>query len=215
MLVATWAITGSTYNPRFQRFCLRRLDLRTGRPYVTSQTTIELPLPADWQGTDANKRAELMLSLQDYTGLNFWEATLVDRFLMASASRRPLRLIPVRVTVESPRRSDGNALEFNVGYLIAEIDWEGRLFTLHHMRIQNHLRKMGLARAALGMIENAPPEGWGMTLDVMEPDVPTTPSGGVSTDEALPSPASALRVQRIVKSLPRSAASARNAPTSV
>jgi hypothetical protein len=213
MLVATWAITGSTYNPRFQRFCLRRLDLRTGRPYVVSQTTIELPLPADWQGTDAHKRAELMLSLQDYTGLNFWEATLVDRFLMTSASTRPLRLVPVRVMVESPRRSDGNALDFNVGYLIAEIDWDGRLFTLHHMRIQNHLRKMGLARAALGMIENAPPEGWGMTLDVMEPDVPTTPSDGVSTDEALPSPASTLRVQRIVKSLPRSA-SVRNAPTS-
>jgi hypothetical protein len=215
MLVATWAITGSTYDPRFQRFCLRRLDLRTGRPYVASQTTIELPRPANWQATDAHKRAELTLSMQDYTGLNFWEATLVDRFLMASGSARPLQLVPVRVVVESPRRSDGNALDFNVGYLIAEIDWDGRLFTLHHIRIQNHLRKMGLARAALGMIEQATPEGWGMTLDVAEPEVPTTPSDGVSTNEALPSPASALRVQRIVKSLPRSAASARNARTSV
>ena len=31
MLAATWAITAATYDPRFQRFCHNRLDLRTGR----------------------------------------------------------------------------------------------------------------------------------------------------------------------------------------
>ena len=111
-----------------------------------------------------------------------------------------LQIVPIRVVVESPRKSDGNPLEFNVGYLIGE--WDKQHFRLHHMRIQNHLRKMGLARAALEMIALPVPRGWGMTLEVVMPDARRA-GGNVALDEALPSPAWAADVQRIVKSLPR------------
>ena len=109
--------------------------------------------------------------------------------------------------VESPRRTDGNAIDFNVGFLIGEIDWERKTLGLHHLRIQNHLRKMGLARAALAMISTRPPRGWGMELNVLTPAPATAESSGVAMDEAVPTPATALRVRRIVKSLPRTVAS--------
>ncbi|MGE3177373.1 MAG: hypothetical protein AB7O32_07875, partial [Vicinamibacterales bacterium] len=111
-------------------------------------------------------------------------------------------LVPVRVVVESPRRRDGNALDFNVGYLIAQIDWDGRLFVLHHMRIQNHLRKMGLARQALAMITGAPPRGWNMSIEVATPATTPSASEGVALDEALPTPDAIRRVKRIIQTLP-------------
>ena len=117
-----------------------------------------------------------------------------------------LELVPIRVVVESPRRSDGDPIDFNVGFLIADIDWDSKRFALHHMRIQDHLRKMGLARAALGMIGMTPPRGWGMTLDVIMPAAGPIGSRGAASD-AVPTEESALRVQRIVKSLPQTVAS--------
>ena len=210
MLGATFAITGSNYDPRFQRFCLRRLGLKPGEPYVAVASEIDLPVPQAWQlrqeANDPTCAAD-MKAWQDDAGLNFWEATLVDHFLRGSSDGAHLQLVPVRVVVESPRRSDGHALDFNVGFLIAEIDWDRHVFALHHMRIQNHLRKMGLARAALAMIATGAPAGWGLTLDVVVPAAAPARSSGVAMDEALPTPATALRVQRIVKSLPRTSAS--------
>ena len=210
MLAATFAVTGSNYDPRFQRFCLRRLDLKPGVPYVAAASEITLPLPHEWrmrQDAGDPTCAEEMKAWENDAGLNFWEVTLVDRFLRESTSPLQLQLVPIRVIVESPRRSDGNPLDFNVGFLIADIDWERQVFSLHHMRIQNHLRKMGLARAALGMISMEAPKGWGLTLKVISPGLAPAESSGVAMDEALPSPSSALRVQRIVRSLPRMAAS--------
>ena len=50
MLCATWAMTGSTFDPRFQRFCWTRLDLRPGTPGVAGlQDAVPLPDPAQWR----------------------------------------------------------------------------------------------------------------------------------------------------------------------
>ena len=50
MLCATWAMTGSTFDPRFQRFCWTRLDLRPGAPSVARlQEAVQLPDPAQWR----------------------------------------------------------------------------------------------------------------------------------------------------------------------
>ena len=49
MLGATFAITGSNFDPRFQRFCLRRLGFKPGEPYVAVAAEIELPLPHEWR----------------------------------------------------------------------------------------------------------------------------------------------------------------------
>ena len=206
MLGATFAITGSNYDPRFQRFCLRRLGLKPGEPYVAADAAVALPRAEDWRRRrDASDPtcANEMQAWQDDPGLNFWEATLVDRFLRAYASPASLQLVPIRVVVESPRASDGHPLDFNVGFLIGEIDWDRKVFVLHHMRIQNHLRKMGLARAALRMIGGTPPTGWGLTIDVVIPAAGPADHSGVALAEAIPTAQSARRVQRIVRSLPR------------
>jgi hypothetical protein len=203
MLGATFAITGSTWDPRFQRFCKRRLSLSPGFTFVASKYEIELPLPAEWLAWAATEPARCekeMADWQQFAGYNFWEATLIDKFLSASTLNKRLQIVPIRIVAESPRKSDGNPLEFNVGYLIGE--WDKQHFKLHHMRVQNHLRKMGLARAALEMIALPAPRGWGMTLEVVMPD-PRRAGGNVALDEALPSPAWAADVQRIVKSLPQ------------
>jgi hypothetical protein len=206
MLCATWAITGSTHDPRFQRFCLRRLDLRTGLPYLTPGSAIPLPLPDEWRAglaRDATYGTQEMAEWQQDAGLNFLEAELVARFLSVTTSTRPLHLVPVRVRVESPRRSDGHPMDFNVGYLIADIDPNAQRLTLHHMRIQNHLRKMGLARAALAVIVSSDDPGWNMDLEVAASTPAAAVGDGATMDEALPSDASLVRVQRIVRSLPR------------
>jgi hypothetical protein len=203
MIGATFAITGSTWDPRFQRFCKRRLGLSPGFTFVASKYEIELPLPTDWlawAATEPDRCEEQMAMWQQFAGFNFWEATLIDKFLSAATVNTRLQIVPIRVVAESPRRTDGNPLEFNVGYLIGE--WDKRLFKLHYIRIQNHLRKMGLARAAIEMIALPEPRGWGMTLEVVIPDARRA-GGNVALDEALPSPAWAADVQRIVKSLPR------------
>jgi len=206
MLGATFAITGSNYDPRFQRFCLRRLGLKPGDPYVAADAAVALSRSPDWRrrrdASDATCANE-MQSWQDDAGLNFWEATLVDRFLRACPSPAGLQLVPIRVVVESPRTTDGNPLDFNVGFLIGEIDWDRKVFVLHHMRIQNHLRKMGLARAALRMIGGSPPSGWGLTIDVVVPPAGPMDHSGVALAEAIPTPDSARHVLRIVRSLPR------------
>ena len=50
MLCATWAMTGSTFDPRFQRFCWTRLDLRPGRPSVARlEQAVQLPIPVEWR----------------------------------------------------------------------------------------------------------------------------------------------------------------------
>ncbi|MGE3509517.1 MAG: patatin-like phospholipase family protein [Vicinamibacterales bacterium] len=206
MLGATFAITGSNFDPRFQRFCLRRLGLKPGEPYVASESALDLPDAPSWRLWRERKDPSLQTHVrlwQEHSGLNFLEATLIDRFLHQCDQPHALRLVPLKVVVESPRRSDGHPLDFNVGFMICDIDWPHKRFGLHHMRVQNHLRKMGLARAALSMVALEPPRGWGLTIDVHGPTCEPDQTGGVAMDEAVPTPTTLVSVQRIVRSLPR------------
>lgn len=201
MLTATWAITGSTFDPRFQRFCSRRLGLELGRPYIFMKEEYWLPTPADWKKDDFDRPRYVREWERGGARLNFFEVQLVDRFLHASEVTQSLQLMPIRVFVPSPRRDEHN-LDFNVGYIIAHVDWHRKVFRLHHMRIQNHLRKMGLAGHTLRMVTASPQaKGWGLQLEIVEPEAVVTERVNVALDEALPSRSGARRLQRIVDSL--------------
>lgn len=201
MLTATWAITGSTYDPRFQRFCSRRLGLELGSPYIFMDEEFWLPTPADWNREGFDRQRCLRDWEHGGARLNFFEVQLVDRFLRASTDARSLQLMPIRVLVPSPRRDEHN-LDFNVGYLIAYVDWPQKVFHLHHMRIQNHVRKMGLAGDTLRMVMAPPPDGgWGLGLEIVEPSGTAAKRVNVALDEALPTRPAARRLQRIVDSL--------------
>lgn len=124
---------------------------------------------------------------------------LVAYFLDKRTGDDRLSLHAIRVGVESPRRSDGNPFEFTVGYLI--LAHEGDMARLVHMRVQNHLRKMGVGGAALRCLLADEPDGWGLPgLAVQVPAADPTPES-VSLDEALPRPDTARRIKRWINAL--------------
>lgn len=200
MLNATFAVVGSTQRARFRKFCLERLDLSPGSPRVAApETWLDLPSPDHWRASDPEERAESRAVWQEQVGLSEWETELVAKYLVAS--QRPGKLGKVCVVVESPRRSDGNPFQFNVGYVIGDLQsHEGSAYlSLHYMRIQHHMRKMGLARAALVQLLR-----WsGANLVVAEPMFDSSVVDGGPSDEGLPLPNSVARLRGIVRSLPR------------
>ena len=100
----------------------------------------------------------------------------------------------MRVVVESPRRTDGDPFAFTAGYLILRT--VGKQTSLVHMRVQNHLRKMGMAGTALRCLLEAEPGGWGLAHVVVEIPETEPKQQSVSVDEALPRPAAARQIER-------------------
>lgn len=142
MVRATWAVTASSFGARFQIFCQRRLDLTVGAVRVRSHA-----LP-DGAGAGLD---ELLESLSADGRLNFLERDLVHEF----AERNPgtdrlliLRLA-VREPVAGPEEADAAELELTFGFALAA----GK--DLVYLRVQDHLRKMGLARRALRQMVHA------------------------------------------------------------
>jgi hypothetical protein len=200
MLCATWAMTGSMFDPRFQRFCRSYLDLRPGVPGVPTAAAVQLPSGGAWRAMDAEAMKAAKANWQEVAGLNFWEVELVGKFLRATGYGQ-LRLYPIVVTVKSPRRSDGNPLMFNVGYLIGDLIRAngGPRFSLNYMRIQNHLRKMGLARDSLEALQRAEL----LDIEVAQPDFDEGVADGRLSDEGLPLPEAVRYIERLVRSIPK------------
>ena len=116
-------------------------------------------------------------------------------------------LVPLYVKVSSPRRTDEYPLEFNVGYMIGVYDnsTDPKRFALHYIRIQNHLRKMGIAREALLAVQKT------YELSVQEPKFEAKGvADGKASDEGLPSEDARRRLDAIVRSLPRVARSGKS-----
>ena len=72
------------------------------------------------------------------------------------------------------------------------------MFTLIYMRIQNHLRKMGLARDALLALRR----DLGVAIDVAAPQFNVEELDQNSSDEALPTDDAVKRLRAIIRSLP-------------
>ena len=200
MLCATWAVTASTYDPRFQRFCAERLDLRPGRVRVPKATCHRLPEGSAWAAWNAEQRAAEQQAWQSSTlGFNFWEAELLAHFLDANPKSAGLSVHPIRVSVKSPRPADTYPFEFTAGYLIVH-DREG-VTRLVHIRVQNHLRKMGVAGTALRCLIDSTESGWGLPKVVVEIPREHPKKRSVSVDEALPTPATARQIDRWLTAL--------------
>ena len=133
MLRATYAICCSTFGARFQTFCARRLELEPGQPQVVSRSVAGA---VDGLLEDARKRNEL----------NFYELELIRR---CAADRVPFDEVHLlRLRVDDPSRAIADpaaapALEFTFGFALTH----RRQFV--YFRVQDHLRRMGLARDAL------------------------------------------------------------------
>ena len=133
MLRATYAICCSTFGARFQTFCGRRLDLAPGEPRVVSRAVSG---PVGGILDEAHRRGEL----------NFWEVKVIRECESRGVPFDEIHLL--RLRVEDPSRSAADpdaeaALEFTFGFALTH----QREFV--YFRVQDHLRRMGLARDAL------------------------------------------------------------------
>jgi hypothetical protein len=134
MFRLTWAMSASTYGTRFQRFCERYLRLTIGDIAIQA-----LPLP---EPCTADSLAALLQQAQRDLELNFLEASLIARFHQEyPAAVRCIYLL--RIVVSNPL-DPGRSLRFPFGFALTDGN--------HHLvyfRVQDHVRKMGLARQAL------------------------------------------------------------------
>ena len=127
MFRVTWGMSAATYGARFQSFCKRRLGLELGKLEVR---------PQDFEGA------------LEGSALNFLEKDLVSQLLMqhADLKRDRLHLNLIEVVVSNPQNTP-DSIRMGVGLAITADTETGT--ELVFFRIQDHLRRMGLARAGL------------------------------------------------------------------
>jgi hypothetical protein len=155
MFCATWAISASIYGTRFQNFCERQLDLYPGK--VLSGEPVSLrPFSEGKQSAIAYAK-----KLQRIEGLDAWETKLVIAFLAEGLPKitknlaftvEDLELLPIRVRLRELKSIEDEPLTFNIGFAVGQFSNAAPNPTISYFRIQNHVRKMGLARQALNDI---------------------------------------------------------------
>jgi hypothetical protein len=125
MFRVTWAMSAATYGARFQSFCKRHLELALG--------AVEIQ--------DIQKTGSI-------GALNFLEENLVSQLVTQHAGLRrdALQLDRVEVVVSNPQEAT-KSIRLPVGLAITVATATGK--ELVFFRIQDHLRRMGLARVAL------------------------------------------------------------------
>ncbi len=136
---ATWAISAATYGHRFQAFCRRRLDLALG------DISIRRLEPADAETLTADRFREAA-ETEGPAFLNFLEREQIETFLeYGKVMVRDVVQFELSVAGTAIGRSEAKKiLRFGFGYALLGADKEVVL-----MRIQDHLRTMGLGREAL------------------------------------------------------------------
>lgn len=156
MVRVSYAICCATHGARFQTFCRRHFDL------VPGEVRLERPQPPkklDLLRTEPAALGAWLKELEDRLLLNFEEARIIRDY--ASKEVPFDELVLLRLGVQDPSQPDdssasGRALEFSCGFVLAN----KKQFVFY--RVQDHLRRMGLARDGLralrdeGYIEMAP-----------------------------------------------------------
>ncbi len=128
MLRVTWAVTASTYGGRFQTFCERYLHLTLGEVGVQN----------------LGGGAQIQSVLQSAHALNFVEVKRIEDFLSPPKHSFPSGLPNiVALQLEVPDPASTSVMTFTFGFALVT---NGQLV---YLRVQDHLRNMGLGRQAL------------------------------------------------------------------
>ncbi len=144
MFRATWAVCACTCGARFQDFCTRRLGLTVGKAEVR---------PLERQRGDRQLSVvELANEARENQCLNFLEAELIADFCRENSSLEDeLTLWIMETVVHDTEKSAHHAvrdasscLTFTFGFAL--VDARCRIV---YFRVQDHLRKMGLARQGM------------------------------------------------------------------
>jgi hypothetical protein len=142
MFMVTFAICCGMYGARFQRWCERRLDLRPGRVEVKA---LDVP-----ESVDAVPGWLDELERRDQ--INFVEAEKLKVYLKP---KDKLMLLQLRQAVSPPfpaqRGGESELLVYTFGVAAARgpTTAGGQQHRLTFFRIQDHVRRMGLARKAM------------------------------------------------------------------
>ncbi len=139
---ATWAICAATYGHRFQAFCRQRLDLELGEVEIH-----RLRPPASEAFTAESFRGAA--ETEGPAFLNFLEREQIGVFL-SHGDTEICEVAQFELSVDGTAVGRGEAekiLRFGFGYAL--LAGGGRVVL---MRIQDHLRIMGLGRKALGKL---------------------------------------------------------------
>jgi hypothetical protein len=156
MLQAAWAVTASTFEARFQRFCEWRLGLSAGEV-----TYVEMPWQIRAETSDAFEAS--LLVLDQVKALNPIERGLLRDFARSHvevlSGGAHLFILQTRLESGLPRSTADTSLpppdarpglRFSFGFaLTREVDGELEIL---YFRIQDHLRMMGLGRKALRLL---------------------------------------------------------------
>jgi hypothetical protein len=127
MFRATWAIAHSVHGVRFKTFCENTLGLPVGE-----FTYEKRPIPVS--------------SAVRGRSLNFHETRIVARLLEDGFVRKDDSVIRFHLVTRDPR-NDRHSITFTYGFGIVRSVPDGT--ALVFLRIQDHLRRMGLARRAV------------------------------------------------------------------
>jgi hypothetical protein len=133
MFQVTWAICASTYGLRFQRFCSRRLGL--DRIYTLTVKQLTGPIRPN--------------EVDKWHDLNYVERDIIHGILEANKSVNTVfaLLVEAKSPIDNGGPGAGECIRFGCGFALAELAEKRRRIVC--LRIQDHLRKMGLARRAL------------------------------------------------------------------
>jgi hypothetical protein len=198
MFVATWSISAGIYGARFQSFCERRLDLNAGRMTLGKPVPVEQARKAGKSGSDSGSDA------QNPWGVDAWEAELINAFAQKMRkSDLQLYVVPFRVLVPSPRDHKSQDLEFNVGYALLEMAApDADKAEIVYFRIQDHMRKMGMARLAIAELLRAFKGGLRNSVSAgPAPDEAADLPGGSSLLEAFPTREASLHFWNLFESV--------------
>lgn len=136
MFQVTWAISASIYGARFQSFCRRHLDLN-----IEAQVEVGAALEL---GGSEEEVLEALQTAREKEVLNFWEVELLKQFHYYNGLTPEDRVYPLQIEVRSVT-GPGTPMVFTFGFaLVRPVRGVLRCF-----RVQDHLRRTGLARAAL------------------------------------------------------------------
>lgn len=139
VLRLTYAIAAPTYGGRFRRFCERHFLLAPSEDERGLRIVVGDPKPIE----EAGRPGQLL-------ELNTWEKQFLETFALKDDARGALCIVTLRCRL--PQMVDGAVeqdedLQFVVGFAVINVKADG--WDLRWLRIQNHLRSMGLGRWSL------------------------------------------------------------------
>jgi hypothetical protein len=136
MFRVSYAIACSTFGARFQQFCLRRLDLTPGQVDAQAVSPASGESAEDFVGRLERERALNFAEVQEIARLELGEKGFDEVVLLRLCVLDPSRMATT-IACNEP------GMAFGFGFALAS----GKKIV--YMRVQDHLRKMGLGQRAL------------------------------------------------------------------